>query len=576
MRTTRFLLSTWLATFGSAIAYSRAPVVHAKNNVTYHGFPRGSMDVFLGIPYGQDTSGAHRFQPPRRYHPAPGSHVDATEYGPSCPQALGKWAPPISLGEITEVSEDCLRLNVARPKGMTEGDGLKFPVMVYIHGGSFWAGNAHDPTILPDGLVRQSMENGMPVVHVAMNYRLGFFGFAQSDALQSEGSENAGLRDQRLALEWVRDEIAQFGGDPDNITIFGQSSGGLSVGMHIMAYGGTKPAPFQQAICQSQALEPGITGTYTIDAMKAVVDHVGCDGAALHSDETIACLRELDTQTLLNASLATYRSDLNIGDIWLPVVDDDFLPAAPSTLIREGRFANVTTMLGWCDDDLTFFTDSSIQTADETRQFISAYIPSVSSTNLDTLLSLYPVSDFTAQSTPTLSPEFFRAARIFRDILMTCEPIWYGEHLARAGNTVFLYDWNQTVLEPLLERATNQSGWGPIHTAEFAYIFSSFWQYRLPDQPTAADYSLANRGSRSWSMFATLGWLGIEGHDTFQGFRPAFAKGDDGFSVFVAGGPSEGLSAVDGPYAKEAVRAQRLRERCAFINSDEMIEQLEY
>lgn len=354
---------------------------------------------------------------------------------------------------------------------------------------------------------------------------------------------------------------------------------GLSVGMHIMAYGGAKPAPFQQAICQSQALEPGITGTFTIDAMKAVVDHVGCDGTALHSERTIACLRELDTQTLLNASLTTYRSDLNIGDIWLPAVDNDFLPAAPSTLIREGRFSNITTMIGWCDDDLTFFTDSSIQTAKETHDFISAYIADVTSTNIDALLSLYPVSDFTAQSTTTLSPEFFRAARIFRDILMVCEPIWYGQHLAAAGNTVYLYDWNQTVLEPLLEHATNQSGWGPIHTAEFAYIFANFTQYDSADypfHPTAADYSLATHGSRSWATFAATGKPGLKGHDTFQGFQPAFPKGEDTFSVFVAGGPSEGLSPVDGEHAKEAVRAQKLRERCAFINSDEMIQQLRY
>ncbi|KAH6857129.1 Alpha/Beta hydrolase protein [Chaetomium sp. MPI-CAGE-AT-0009] len=570
-------LSIALPCLGSAIATSRSPVVDAKHGVSYHGLERNGVEVFLGIPYGQDTSGAGRFKPPQRRVPEPGSRVDATSYGPSCPQALGTWAPPISLGNITRVSEDCLSLNVARPRGTRAKDRL--PVMVYIHGGSFWAGDSHDPTILPDALVLESVRNGLPVIHVAMNYRLGFFGFAQSDALRSEGSANAGLRDQRLAMEWVRDEIAQFGGDPDKITIFGQSSGGLSVGMHIMAYGGAKPAPFQQAICQSQALEPGIRGTFTIDAMQAVVDHVGCDGAALHSEETIACLRELDTQTLLNASLTTYRSDINIGDIWLPAVDNDFLPAAPSTLIREGRFAKVTTMMGWCDNDLTFFTDSSIQTAEQTRQFISSYIRGVSSTNVDSLLSLYPLSDFTAQATTTLSAEFFRAARIFRDIIMVCEPLFYGQHLARAGNAVYLYDWNQTVLEPLLEHATAKAGWGPIHTAEFAYVFANFTQYdspAYPFHPTAADHRLAARGSRSWSTFAATGRPGVAGHDTFRGFRSAFPKDGEDTYVFVAGGPFEGLSAVDGRDAAEAVRAQKLRERCGFINSPEMIEQLGY
>jgi len=378
----------------------------------------------------------------------------------------------------------------------------------------------------------------------------------------------------------VRDNIEQFGGDPGKITIFGQSSGGLAVGMHIMAYGGTKPVPFQQAICQSQALEPGITGNFTINAMQALVDYVGCNTTELHSKQTVACLRKLDTQTLLDSSIATYESDIahNIGDIWLPVIDNDFLPAAPSTLIREGRFANVTTMIGWCYDDVTFFTDSAIKTPDDTRRFISSYVSGLTSANVDSLLALYPVSDFEADATAILSGEFFRAARIFRDILMTCQPIWYGQHIAKAGNDVYLYEWNQTILDPILEQLTGATGWGPIHTSEFAYVFGNLSHYNIsgyPFNPTPADYQLAVRGSRSWSTFAATGHPGLDGHNTFKGFKPAFTHGQDPY-IFVAGGPSEGLSAVDGRDSKAAVRAQKLKERCAFINSPELIEQLRY
>lgn len=350
--------------------------------------------------------------------------------------------------------------------------------------------------------------------------------------------------------------------------------------MQIMAYGAGKPAPFQQAICQSQALEPGITGNFTIDAMKLLVDYVGCNVTHLHSEKTIVCLRKLDTQTLLNASLSTYQSDIshNIGDIWLPVIDGDFLPAAPSTLIQEGRFADVTTMIGWCEDDVTFFTDPTIKTPDDTYKFVSSYVPDVTKANVDKLLSLYPVSDFVADATPTLSSEFFRAARIFRDILMVCQPMWYGQNLAKAGNTVYLYDWNQTILEPYLEQETGKTGWGPIHTSEFAYIFGNLSHYDVGDHPfhpKPADYDLTSRGSRSWTTFASTGKPGLRGHDTFEGFKPAFPNEHDVY-VFVAGGLSEGLSAIDGRHAREAVRAQRLRERCEFINSPEMIEQLRY
>lgn len=350
------------------------------------------------------------------------------------------------------------------------------------------------------------------------------------------------------------------------------------MGLHLLAYGADKPAPFQRAICQSQALEPGITGSFTIDAMQAIVDHVGCNGTDLHSDETIQCLRRHDTQTLLDSAIATKLDGIehNIGDIWLPVVDGDFLPAAPSELIREGRFAKMPTMMGWTDDDLNIYVDLNITTAEDTHHLISSYVPGVTSDNIDALLSLYPVSEFAWRENEAASAEFFRSARIIRDIIMVCEPIWYGQNLAWHGNKdVYLYDWNQTVLEPLLE-STAAPGLGPVHTAEFAYIFGNVSVYSIVDarfDPSGEDYALAKRGSRSWSTFANTGKPGLDGHDTFMDFGSAFQNKGDVF-VFVAGGPHEGLSAIDGLDPTSALGAQRLKERCNFINSAEMIEQL--
>ncbi|PNY23694.1 Carboxylic ester hydrolase [Tolypocladium capitatum] len=574
MVSTCIVVAAWLLFAGCAIA--NPTVVDSRLDVTYRGLDRNGIEVFLNIPYGQDTGGSNRFKPPKPQVAARGSTIHANVYGPACPQQLGGWVVPISLSNVTEVSENCLNLNVARPKGTRVDDRL--PVLVFIHGGSFWAGQTQEITTLPDGMILESVKNGLPVIHVAMNYRLGFFGFAQSDTLKSEGSENAGLRDQRLALEWVRDNVGLFGGDPERITIFGQSSGGLAVGMQIMAYGASKPVPFQQGICESQALEPGITGSFTIDAMRALVEYVGCNSSNLHSRETLACLRKFDMATLLNASLATYRSDIahNIGDIWLPAVDGDFLPSAPSQLIRESRFANVTTMIGWCEDDVTFFTDTSIKSSSDTLKFISAYAPGMTQDNVQKLLALYPASDFPAGK--SFSSEFYRSARIIRDILMTCQPMWYAERIAAAGNNVYLYNWNQTILGPLLTYMTNQTGFGPIHTSEFAYIFGNLSHYdtkRYPFYPSEFDYRLRDRASRSWSTFANIGKPGLEGHDTFHGFTPAFRTVNE-TQVFVVGGSHEGLSALDGPHALPEISKQKLRERCAFINSPEIIEQLRY
>lgn len=139
--------------------------------VTYHGIHRNGIEAFLNIQYGEDTGGNWRFKPPRPHVPAPESTVQADSYGPACPQPLGSWIVPLSLTNITNISEDCLNLNIARPQG-TKTNAL-LPVMVYIHGGSFWAGSNSEITTFPDGLILESVKNKLPVIHVSMNYRLG-------------------------------------------------------------------------------------------------------------------------------------------------------------------------------------------------------------------------------------------------------------------------------------------------------------------------------------------------------------------------------------------------------------------
>ncbi|KAI0465606.1 putative lipase [Xylaria cf. heliscus] len=574
-----FVTATLLTGGADCSGISTGPrVVDDRQGIIYEGLARNGIEVFLGIPYGKDTGGENRFKPPRPYVPTRGAVVNAKSYGPACPQSVEEASPPFSYTDIMEISENCLNLIIGRPTKTTKHSRL--PVMVWIHGGGFWSGQNREAATSPDGMVRESVANGLPVIMVAINYRLGLFGFAQSAALEAEGSENAGLRDQRLALEWVREHIDQFGGDPDRITIFGQSSGGLAVGMQIMAYGGSKPAPFQQGICESQNNEPGITGNFTIDAMQLLVDAVGCNRSSLHSAATVKCLRDFDTQTLLNASIETYTADIahNIGDVWLPVVDGDFLPAAPSQLIKEGRFANITTMIGWCDNDLTIYTDGSISTDEQVHDFIQEYVPTMSRANVDKLLSLYPISEFKPNEAAGKSSQFYRVAQTFRDILMVCQPIFYAQNLAKRGNDVYLFHWNQTISDQVIEGLYNDTGNGVIHTSDLEYVFGNLSVYdngEYPFQPTPADYSLASRGSRSWSTFASTGKPSLKGHYTFSAFTTAF-HGTDEIDVFIAGGPHEGLSPIDGPKAQAALKAQRLRERCAFINSDEIIEQLRY
>ncbi|KAJ1323318.1 acetylcholinesterase [Microdochium nivale] len=374
----------------------------------------------------------------------------------------------------------------------------------------------------------------------------------------------------------------------DGIVTDSHAITGFSVTAQLLAYGGTKPVPFQKGICESQAIAVGITSTYTRDSMQLLADYVGCNATALDDPATITCLQAVDTLDLTNASQVTYCNAC--GDAWLPSVDGDFWPAPPSVLLREGRFAKIpAAVIGWTQDDMTLYTSPSIASPEQTYVTIRGKYPWLSEENLAMLLGLYPVSDFRANETANRTAESYRAARIWRDVLMVCQPIYLAEMLSGAGSDVYLYNWNQTIAGPALAAVRGLYGVGVPHTAEFAYTFGNLSAYNVngyPFDPVPGDFALQHRAARSWSTFASKGRPWMEGRDTFVGWDKAFpgvgdGGGGDGDTpgqpyVWVAGGPNEGLYAVDGPDAIPEMAEQKIRERCAFINSPEMIEQLRY
>lgn len=144
-------------------------------DVTYNGVSEHGVETFFGIHYAQDTSGSNRFRPPVPYVPETGSTVDATNAGPACPQPKGDPFTPLYISNVTDISEDCLHLNVYRPAG-TSADA-KLPVFVYIHGGSFYIGSKDDLVVQPGGLIKRSVDIGIPMMQVNINYRLGGMDF---------------------------------------------------------------------------------------------------------------------------------------------------------------------------------------------------------------------------------------------------------------------------------------------------------------------------------------------------------------------------------------------------------------
>jgi acetylcholinesterase len=178
---------------------------------TDQGYPQ-ALETFLGIPYGLPTGGERRFRPPVPV--APGVEVfDAGRYGQRCPSGPR---------DATPEGEDCLNLNIYRPK--VRGENKKIPVLVYIHGGGFNFGAGNNRQI--SHLTAWSAE---PMIGISFNYRVGAFGFLPSKFMEEEGLLNIGLKDQALLFQWVQENIAAFGGDPDNVTIMGSSAGAHSV-----------------------------------------------------------------------------------------------------------------------------------------------------------------------------------------------------------------------------------------------------------------------------------------------------------------------------------------------------------
>jgi para-nitrobenzyl esterase len=259
---------------GCAKTPAKMPVVEAGGEVLIgvHVGADGRMAVFRGIPYADPPVGELRWRPPESHVPRAGNQ-DASRFGSACPQMQGSpdwyrdvaqkfgWSPDeISVPDLTDIREDCLYLNIWSQN--LNGDAPQ-PVMVWIHGGSNVNGVSHEPNYHGHNLAKRD------VVVVSINYRLGALGFMAHPALTAESgrkvSGNYGLLDQIAALEWVRDNIASFGGDPDRVTVFGESAGAGDIGTLIASP--LARGLFRRAIIQSGGYPLYSTATVSDDAV---------------------------------------------------------------------------------------------------------------------------------------------------------------------------------------------------------------------------------------------------------------------------------------------------------------------
>ncbi|XP_078676528.1 cocaine esterase-like [Branchiostoma floridae x Branchiostoma belcheri] len=319
------------------VAVSR-PVVgqESPTRVTESGTIMGStatvervvVERYLGVPYAAPPLGNLRFLKPQPVREWEGVKY-ANDYGDSCMQ----YPQPENIA----TSEDCLYLNVFVPRVTLEEDETNMAVMVYLHGGRF---NSDTATAYNGEWLAAVGE----VIVVTVNYRLNVFGFLSTGDRTAPG--NYGLLDQQAAVQWVRDNIDNFGGDPNRITLFGQSAGGASVSMQVLSP--QNNGLFKRAICQSGvAMSPGMINLDPLASVRALCEYLNC--RTQDPVDMVTVLRRVSANELARAA-ARFTGNYT-ERIWTPVIDGDFLPDDPVRLLERGSVPDRQLLLGFNQDE---------------------------------------------------------------------------------------------------------------------------------------------------------------------------------------------------------------------------------
>ncbi|HSZ61719.1 MAG TPA: carboxylesterase family protein [Terriglobales bacterium] len=435
------------------------------------GITADGIDEFLGIPYAAAPVGNRRWRPTKPYGLFPGSLLQATQFGSECTQPGGG-------------SEDCLFLNVYSPKGTGAGSGL--PVMFWIHGGSLTTGGS-DP-YNPVRLVKQG------VIVVTINYRLGYLGFFAQSAIDAEGHLNAnyGLMDQQFALKWVKRNIAGFGGDPNRVTIFGESAGGQSVYAQLASP--LSAGMFSGAISESGSyLEFQNYFSYLPTLAQAeaagaqVADSVGC------TSQKAACLRTVPAATLVA---------LEPSPVY-PVVDGTLLPQTITAAFASGEFNRVPVISGTNHDEWRLFVaedydfqGNPILTSTEYDNAVTALW---GSTLAPIVLELYPYSIYPSGGVALGASG--------TDGIFSC-PARNADQALSQFVTTYTYEFNDENAPP------SQSYFGGLltfplgayHTSELQYLFKGANFFGLPVAALSHKQVLLSDAMVSyWTQFAKTG-----------------------------------------------------------------------
>src|SRR5271169_285671 len=458
------------STLGGQVAAGASGPVAGTANGAVRGLANGAVDEFLGIPYAAPPVGALRWQPPQPAASWSGVR-DATQFAPHCPQVAGPFGQ-------ASTSENCLFLNVFTASH--QHGGSHFPVMVWIHGGALVTGesNDYDPTAL--------VEDGVTVVTI--NYRLGALGFLAHPALADASGQSGdyGLMDQQAALRWVQGNIASFGGNPHNVTIFGESAGGLSTLSQVASP--QARGLFERAIVESGSYNLTQASLASAEsAGEAFATNAGC--ASQTASQTAACLRSLPVSAILaDQDAAGYTPNINT----------EVLPETLGTAFATGNFNRVPIINGTNRDEWRLFValselEGNPVTAANYQTMISSTL-GVPAAAAAVIAAKYPLTAFPSPSVAL--------GAVGTDAIFACPALTIDQSVSRFV-PAFAYEFNdENAPENFLPPVSFP--YGAAHASEIQYLMG-LPTAAFPGTLSAPQQQLAAFMKGYWTNFAKRG-----------------------------------------------------------------------
>ncbi|KAF6745952.1 triacylglycerol lipase 3 [Ephemerocybe angulata] len=477
---------------GFVVAAHALPQAHLGKTIVSGTDASEEVEFFGGLPYAEPPLGKLRFSMPVLKSQLDTGDFNASAFGNTCLQPPQVANPPPS-------SEDCLFINVYRPKDIDAMANL--PVLFWTHGGgfAFGAANQYDGT----GLVAQSIARGTPIIYVNINYRLGPLGFPQGREADDQRILNLGIQDQITALQWVQANIHYFGGDKKKVTIFGESAGSIMTAILYLNPQVEKLA--RAAIFESGSPNSPTTAPATFESKesgwRAFVKTVPSCASVAKSGHTLACLQNSSTDEIATA-VRQNVFQLEKPPVFGPTVDPrgSIYPDYVSRLYAKGRFARLPFIAGTNRDEGTGFATDQPKSDEDIRALLVNISSPVTTTAKDLndtvskILELYPEDPAVGSPYGTgaelfgLPPSFKRVASIEGDLYFEAPRRQFSQAAAKFGVKSYVYHFNQPQL-PV-------SRTGVAHFSEVAYVFG-----QIPESDSAG-HGLSEVMMNYWISFA--------------------------------------------------------------------------